>query len=244
MVPSTVDTAQWTNFSQDITEEEGSPCPSSTTDSVDDGDLVDLLGTCQGPINPGPLYVGKGVRVDNGQKQNAYDYLYGDDNPNDLACYYKNRDPDGDGNFEPWNVTVLLTDCASPTCAILLGTVNVNIVWITGGGTDSQYDDVPTNMSGTDTYGPWPTVAETTWINDHADDYKYIGEARWASFADHFHLKNYEPENSEADIHGYIRAPYIKKSIYWIPDCTIGELAGVSGGEHYGVLAKIPVLVK
>lgn len=245
MVPSTVDTAQWTNFSQDITEEGGSPCPSSTTDSVDDNDLVTLLGICQGPINPGPIYVGKGVRVNNGQQQNAYDSLYGDDNPSDLACWYENRDPDEDGNFQPWNVTVLLTDCASSTCSIVKGTVNVNIVWITGGGNDPHYLEAPTNMSATDTYGDWPTVDETTWITNYSDNgYTYIGEARWANFADHFNLKNYEPNNEEADEHGYIPAPYIKKSIYWIPDCTIGELVGVSGGENYGVLAKIPVLVK
>lgn len=60
------------------------------------------------------------------------------------------------------------------------------------------------------------------------------GEERWNNFVDHFHLKNVDGNP----------APYAKKSIYFLPDCTPHEPAGVSGGENYGVLAKIPVLVK
>jgi hypothetical protein len=40
------------------------------------------------------------------------------------------------------------------------------------------------------------------------------------------------------------QAPYDKKSIYFLPDCTPHELTGVSGGYNFGILAKIPVLVK
>jgi hypothetical protein len=39
-------------------------------------------------------------------------------------------------------------------------------------------------------------------------------------------------------------ATYEDKTIYFLPDCTPHDPAGTSGGENYGILAKIPVLVR
>jgi hypothetical protein len=36
----------------------------------------------------------------------------------------------------------------------------------------------------------------------------------------------------------------MKKCIYFLPDCNPHIPTGISGGENFGVLAKIPVLVK
>jgi len=60
------------------------------------------------------------------------------------------------------------------------------------------------------------------------------GKARWTSFAKNFGLKNLD--NTPA--------PYEKKSIYFLPDCNPHIPTGRSGGKNFGVLAKIPVLVK
>jgi len=57
--------------------------------------------------------------------------------------------------------------------------------------------------------------------------------AAWNSFVLHFNLKNVDD----------ITATYAQKSIYFLPDCTPHELAGSSGGENFGVLAKYPKLV-
>jgi hypothetical protein len=38
--------------------------------------------------------------------------------------------------------------------------------------------------------------------------------------------------------------PYAKKSIYFKPSCAAHDPEGVSGGENFGILAKIPVLVQ
>ena len=60
------------------------------------------------------------------------------------------------------------------------------------------------------------------------------GMARWASFVKHFELLNSDGKP----------APLAKKSVYFKPTCNKGIPIGGTGGENFGVLAKIPVLVK
>lgn len=60
------------------------------------------------------------------------------------------------------------------------------------------------------------------------------GMARWASFVKHFKLLNSDGKP----------APLAKKSIYFKPKCEKAEPAGGTGGENFGVLAKIPKLVE
>jgi hypothetical protein len=76
----------------------------------------------------------------------------------------------------------------------------------------------------------WPTTDQLAQILDFDTN----GQKRWESFVDHYDLKNVDGS----------QAPYEKKSIYFLPDCTPHELTGVSGGYNFGILAKIPVLVK
>jgi hypothetical protein len=116
-----------------------------------------------------------------------------------------------------WNLTLPVVTCPGNnvgTCEELRGAVNLNIVWITREGEDPGYTNAPTQM------GPW---------SDSNPD----GAARWNSFVTFFSLQNVDGSP----------APYTKKSIYFLPDCTPHEPAGVSGGENFGILAKIPVLV-
>lgn len=119
---------------------------------------------------------------------------------------------------EVWNLTLPVVDCPSNnvgTCEKLVGAVNLNIVWITGEGEDPDYTEAPEDM------GDW-------------SNHDPSGVARWNSFVTHFNLKNVDGSD----------APYAKKSIYFLPDCSPHDLTGVSGGEAFGVLAEIPVLVK
>jgi hypothetical protein len=81
--------------------------------------------------------------------------------------------------------------------------------------------------------GDWPSGADLAAITDFATN----GVARWNSFVSNFNLQNL------AEGGGTGPAPYNKKSIYFLPDCTPHEPAGTSGGENFGILAKIPVLV-
>jgi hypothetical protein len=122
------------------------------------------------------------------------------------------------GRTQPWKLTLLVIDCpgnnVSP-CEKAMGAVVVNIVWITGEGQDPHYNDAPFQMGG--------------WSNNDSN-----GKARWGSFVNYFNLKNVDGAP----------APYDSKSIYFLPDCEPHIPTGTTGGENFGILAKIPVLVK
>ena len=122
------------------------------------------------------------------------------------------------GKTEPWNLTLPVVSCPGNnvgTCETVRGAVNLNIVWITEAGEDPTYSNAPTQMG--------------TWLNNNPD-----GSERWNDFVSVFNLQNVDGSP----------APYANKSIYFLPDCTPHLPAGVSGGENFGILAKIPVLVK
>jgi hypothetical protein len=122
------------------------------------------------------------------------------------------------GRNKSWKLTLLVIDCPGNnvgTCEKVAGAVTVKVVWMTGEGEDPRYNEAPRQMD--------------TWSNDDPD-----GRVRWKSFVEHFNLKNLD--NSPA--------PYDKKSIYFLPDCQPHIPTGRSGGENFGILAKIPVLVE
>jgi hypothetical protein len=60
------------------------------------------------------------------------------------------------------------------------------------------------------------------------------GQQRWASFVQHFNLQNV----------GGTPARFQKKAIYFKPDCAPHIPSGKTGGDNFGILAKIPVLVE
>ncbi|MBA7690692.1 hypothetical protein ES703_99223 [subsurface metagenome] len=126
---------------------------------------------------------------------------------------------DNTGKTELWPLVLPVVDCGDQnnvgTCQRGVGAVEVNVVWITKAGEDPHYDDAPTQMD--------------SWSNNDPD-----GEVRWNDFVSDFNLQNVDGSP----------APYAKKSIYFLPDCTPHDPMGVSGGENFGILAKIPVLVE
>ena len=125
------------------------------------------------------------------------------------------------GKIQPWELTLPVVECPGnniTTCQRLVGAVTVRVVWITGAGEDPGYNDAPTQMG--------------DWANSESD-----GSVRWTSFVNHFHLENLMADGGTGP------APYEKKSIYFLPDCSPHDPAGTSGGENFGILAKIPVLV-
>ena len=122
------------------------------------------------------------------------------------------------GKTRPWQLTLPVVTCPGNnvgTCEEVHGSVTLNIIWITEAGEDPHYSNAPTQMG--------------AWSNTDAD-----GSVRWNDFVSVFNLQNVDGSP----------APYASKSIYFLPDCTAHEPRGVSGGENFGILAKIPVLVK
>jgi hypothetical protein len=125
-----------------------------------------------------------------------------------------------------WSMTLPVINCPGNnvgTCEEVVGAVIVNVIWITGAGEDPHYNEAPMSMSSVPGYPAW----DGSSIPD--------GAARWLSFTDHYHLK---------DIDGESPAPYVKKSIYFLPDCDPHIPMGITGGRNFGILARIPVLVE
>jgi hypothetical protein len=167
-----------------------------------------------GAGNPEPIQLDAGMGTTGGEVQTAADLL--------MDCWRNNRtlDTDTDGiPDQPWQVTLPVVDCPdnnTGNCSTVKGAVTVNIVWITR--TDkNQMKEVPRKMGG------WTCPAG------------YTGQQCWDSFVEAFNLQ---------DVLNGSAATYEDKTIYFLPDCTPHEPAGRSGGENFGILAKIPVLVK
>jgi hypothetical protein len=132
-----------------------------------------------------------------------------------IECWNTYRSANGDVS---WEVTLPVVSCPGnniTTCQEVRGAVTLNIVWITDAGEDPTYTNAPTEMGG--------------WSSSDPN-----GQVRWNSFVENFKLQNVDGSP----------APYAKKSIYFLPSCEPHDPKGVSGGENFGILAKIPVLVK
>jgi hypothetical protein len=132
-----------------------------------------------------------------------------------IQCWNSHRSTNGD---QPWELTLPVVSCPGnniTTCQEVRGAVTLNVVWITDAGEDPTYSNAPTQM------GDWSSSDPS-------------GQARWNDFVQHFKLQNVDGSP----------APYSKKSIYFLPSCEPHDPKGVSGGENFGILAKIPVLVK
>ena len=169
-------------------------------------------------------YVGKGNPVEiklhqemgttGGMLQSAFD---------DLLRGWKeqtNLDTDGDNiPDQPWTVTLPVVRCEgnniSP-CSYVTGYLVTKILWITR--TDkNQMKEVPKKMQ------DWSCPSGST------------PQQCWDSFVDKFQLK---------DVLNKSPATYEDKTIYFLPDCEYHEPKGRAGGDNFGILSNIPVLVK
>ena len=138
------------------------------------------------------------------------------------------------------------------------GAPSDNIITVDSGEEDSLY----VFMQGLDDYvdehwndrlieqfgADWYTKPLADFFNVAAmstiEKEKAAGKVRWASFIRHFNLKNViVTEKDGVKVEEAKPAPFAIKSIYFLPDCSGHKLAGRTGGENFGVLAEIPVLV-
>jgi hypothetical protein len=176
--------------------------------------------------NPIMLNLGETLGTTNGTVQTVYDGI--------TDCWYGNpafdRNSDGIPDL-PWTMTLPVINCppGEPigNCSELLGAVEVHVVWITRND-KNQMNEVPRRM------GDWPPVGSplrdpTTFMCNGT------GLECWNSFVQYFQLK---------DILNNDDAFYEDKTLYFRPDCTPHVPTGITGGENFGILAKIPVLVK
>lgn len=171
--------------------------------------------------NPNEVQFGEGIGSTNG----VQDVTLGDF----ADCWMA-----ATGGTVPWKLTLPVIDCPDPSisnCAPLIGAVTVNVLWIIHQN-DPQYNNVPTEMT-----IPWD--ASLNWSCTGTDEASRF--ACWRSFVDHFNLQNVSgPPQSDEDY----AEMYQKKNIIFLPDCTPHEPTGDSGGQNFGILAKIPKLVQ
>ncbi len=128
------------------------------------------------------------------------------------------------GKTRPWTLTLPVVECPGnivESCATVVGAVTVNVIWVTSWEDDPTYSDAPWQMEDPRT--------GTTWFSNDPD-----GQARWNSFVQDFNLKRLDGTP----------VPYQRRGVYFLPDCRPHPPRGRTGGENFGVPAKIPVLVK
>jgi hypothetical protein len=207
-------TAGWTNFSQ--------PCETAGSSSV--RPLVCASG------NPIQLTLGAGIGTTNGQVQNVYDDI--------RSCWWGNPAYDRDGNGIPdlpFAMKLPVISCpggAVGNCSELVGAVVVEMIWLTLND-KNQLNEVPRRMA------DWPRDA--TEFRD-PNGFNCIGTPQqcWGSFVQRFQIQDLMNGLPASDPMEF----YQNKTMYYKPDCTPHETTGVTGGENFGVLAKVPVLVR
>jgi len=224
MIPTPEQTGGWTGLEQ---EEDGT-CPTGGTNSVEVRNLVET-GCNDDGANPEMLLFGGGITYNEGQIQIAFDRL--------IDCWLLPSHA-GDPPTRPWPVTLPVVDCSQggPTCRPLVGAVEINIIWIFRQGPKyneplhSQNDDIiPWAMEAPDGSGVF------NWSSSNPN-----AQERWDDFATHFNLQDAGGLLTWARL----ASQNVQKTIFFLPDCTYHEPAGITGGENYGILAEVPVLVK
>jgi Flp pilus assembly protein TadG len=212
---SVAETGGWTNFSQ--------PCSTANPGSI--SPYVCATG------NNAIVTLGAGMGTTNGQVQNVYDDLRTCWMNRGLDTVLRDGTPGQDGwPDRQWSITLPVIDCpgnAVSNCSRVVGAVEVNVVWITRND-KTNFNEVPRvfqRANGTMWYCSVPSAVRNLS--------RAQGQQCWDEFRTAFNL-----QDSGAS------ASYEDKTLYFLPDCTPHVPAGTTGGENYGILAKIPVLVQ
>ncbi len=211
-------TGGWTNFTQDTPNTD---CGTASVPTV----RPYVNGKCGGSVNTQMIYFGTPLGTTGGELQTVFDDLM-----NCWTTQAVSNPPD-----QPWTNTLPVILC--PGNNVLPcnanqpvdGAVELSIVWITRSGVKNQMqhnnpgDYYPKRMGGTGVVSDWvcsnPNAPQTCWDE----------------FVHHFNLR---------DVLNNSYATFEDKTIYFLPECKELNIEGQTGGHNYGILAKIPVLVK
>jgi Flp pilus assembly protein TadG len=126
--------------------------------------------------------------------------------------------------FMPLTLPVIDCENDPTTCAPLVGAVVVYVAWITQ---QPNLMDLPARKDAFAGYGEWTAPATCAAAADP-------DQCVWDSFVGHYGLVGADDAP----------AAYHAKTIYLLKSCEDHIPEGVSGGENFGILAEIPVLVK
>lgn len=213
---ATHNSAAWTNFSQ--------PCQTAGPSSV--RPLVCASG------NPQMLDFGDGMGTIGGQGDNVYRRL--------RDCWLAAPDLNSDWRGYPrlrWGLTLPVIDCPDNNpgpCSELRGAVTLDVIWIKQSGNDPHWRDIPLEMEDW-ACSIWVAAGSPPDINALNDSQR---QQCWQEFGDHFGLRT-----ADGTSVGDLRSQELDKTVFFLPSCEPHEPRGNTGGENYGVLARIPVLV-
>ncbi|WP_458527129.1 TadG family pilus assembly protein [Onishia taeanensis] len=218
-IPEGDQTGGWTTLEQDVA---GGSKANANAD-----DVRDLVNSGTGNVEE--LEFGEDIATINGQVQTAF------------KAFYDKWVVESDTKTKPWNMSLPVVDCSDGIAPgnPLVGAVNLDVIWVVddaqssnGNASTKKIDeDAPTQMAlpPDDSDG----VSPGTWSN--ADP---SGITRWDDFVGAMNLRG---ENDA--LATYANDGWRQKSIYFLPSCSYQEPTGGTGGENYGILAQIPVLV-
>ncbi len=214
-------TGGWSNFTQ-------SPCQTASTPTV-----RPYVGCSASPAPE--LTLGIDVGTTGGQLQTIWDDVY--------DCWLASHDTDSDGRPDTVkNMTLVVIKCPGNNvgnCSEVVGGVNVNMVWMIRQARRNNFDWVPLEMTGSGSFPDWSCPASITQglAPAHMSDQQFLD--CWSDFVTHFELRNHQDVSI-----GAFSLSDLNKTMFFLPDCDPHVPTGGTGGKNFGVLAKIPVLVK
>ena len=111
----------------------------------------------------------------------------------------------------------------------------LDVLWIKQASTDPQWMDIPLQMQG------WEC---SVWVNaGRPENINLLDTTQrqqcWQEFASEFNLRTADRTSV-----GDLTPSDLQKTVFFLPNCEPHEPKGVSGGQNFGVLARIPVLVE
>lgn len=162
---------------------------------------------------------------------------------NDPKAYSTGRSPssDGLGPDKFWPLTLPVIDCknSTSTCASIVTSVSVNVIWmVTNNQTDNKMGDT----------GNTPTQMES-WSGNRSElngtDKKDTAMNRWDDFADYFKVRAADGSIAECGDRqsGNNCDGYEQKTIYLANECNEVIAGNTGGAQVTGVRAAEPVLV-
>lgn len=170
--------------------------------------------------NPSNVIFGQGMGTIGGETS-SYAELY--------DCWITHSDSNADGiPDKPWTMMLAVIECPSNNvgpCSNVVGVVELNLLWMTKQD-KNQFKEVPRSMT---------RPSGGTWTCSTTATTKEAGQQCWSEFVSAFNLR---------DVLNNSPAIYENQTIYYLPDCKAHEPTGTTGGNNYGILAKIPVLVQ
>jgi hypothetical protein len=216
---TTHNTAAWTNFSQ--------PCQTASANSVKP--LVCKSG------NLTEIFFGNGMGTTGGMQDNVYTDL--------RDCWLEaalNQDWRGYPRNR-WSLTLPVIDCPENNpgpCSVVVGTVTLDVIWVKKSGTDPQWNDVPFEMEHWEC-SEWVDAGRPTTGNMNNPPLSSTQRQQcFQEFATEFNLKTANGTSVAT-----LTPSDIQKTMFFLPSCETHEPRGVTGGENFGVLARVPVLV-